>query len=209
MSLANGPAIRLARYCPSGSRRCPRCAPSCVVGCREDARRSKAFMKVNGKLCYIWRAVDHEGEVLESGVTAKRDKAAARSARGGHHIAALQRNRPHVAHLAVYVARHSRRAVAIMALIAEPEPIGSPRKPAQPRPARWGNRPERRGQPQPVYAPPRGRSREGRGRTGGELDRFEREREGQLAELLGPPTPGPENSLSSSTAPRSSLRAPP
>jgi len=35
------------------------------------------FMKVNGKLCYLWRAVDHEGEVLEAVVTAKRDKAAA------------------------------------------------------------------------------------------------------------------------------------
>ena len=34
-------------------------------------------MKVNGKLCYLWRAVDHEGEVLEAVVTAKRDKAAA------------------------------------------------------------------------------------------------------------------------------------
>ena len=35
-------------------------------------------MKVNGKLCYLWRAVDHEGEVLEAVVTARRDKAAAR-----------------------------------------------------------------------------------------------------------------------------------
>jgi hypothetical protein len=34
-------------------------------------------VKVNGKLCYLWRAVDHEGEVLEAVVTAKRDKAAA------------------------------------------------------------------------------------------------------------------------------------
>ena len=34
-------------------------------------------MKVNGKLCYLWRAVDHEGEVLEAVATAKRDKAAA------------------------------------------------------------------------------------------------------------------------------------
>src|ERR1700722_15504486 len=25
----------------------------------------KVFVKVNGKLCYLWRAVDHEGEVLE------------------------------------------------------------------------------------------------------------------------------------------------
>ena len=36
-----------------------------------------AFVKINGKLCYLWRAVDHEGEVLETVVTAKRDKAAA------------------------------------------------------------------------------------------------------------------------------------
>jgi putative transposase len=34
-------------------------------------------VKVNGKLCYFWRAVDHEGEVLEIVVTAKREKAAA------------------------------------------------------------------------------------------------------------------------------------
>src|SRR5208283_3099933 len=37
----------------------------------------EAFVKVNGKLCYLWRAVDHEGEVLESVVTVKRDKVAA------------------------------------------------------------------------------------------------------------------------------------
>ena len=24
----------------------------------------EVFVKVNGKLCYLWRAVDHEGEVL-------------------------------------------------------------------------------------------------------------------------------------------------
>jgi putative transposase len=34
-------------------------------------------VRINGKLCYLWRAVDHEGEVLETVVTAKRDKAAA------------------------------------------------------------------------------------------------------------------------------------
>ncbi len=34
-------------------------------------------MKGNGKLCYLRRAVEHEGEVLESVVTAKRDKTAA------------------------------------------------------------------------------------------------------------------------------------
>src|SRR5271154_5552463 len=38
----------------------------------------EAFVKINGRLCYLWRAVDHhEGEVLEAVVTAKRDKAAA------------------------------------------------------------------------------------------------------------------------------------
>jgi putative transposase len=37
----------------------------------------EVFVKVNGKLCYLWRAVDHEGEVLEAVVTTKRDKAAA------------------------------------------------------------------------------------------------------------------------------------
>jgi putative transposase len=35
------------------------------------------FVKINGKLCYLWRAVDHDGEVLETVVTARRDKAAA------------------------------------------------------------------------------------------------------------------------------------
>ena len=42
----------------------------------------EAFVKVNGKLCYLWCAVDHEGEVLEAVVTAKRDKAAALKGRG-------------------------------------------------------------------------------------------------------------------------------
>jgi putative transposase len=37
----------------------------------------EAFVKVNGKLRYLWRAVDHEGEVLEAVVTSKRNKAAA------------------------------------------------------------------------------------------------------------------------------------
>ena len=37
----------------------------------------EVFVKVNGKLCYLWRAADHEGEILEAVVTASRDKAAA------------------------------------------------------------------------------------------------------------------------------------
>jgi putative transposase len=38
----------------------------------------EVFVKINGKLCYLWRAVDHEGDVLDVVVTTKRDKAAAR-----------------------------------------------------------------------------------------------------------------------------------
>ena len=37
----------------------------------------EVFVKINGERHYLWRAVDHEGEVLESCVTKKRDKAAA------------------------------------------------------------------------------------------------------------------------------------
>nr|WP_072902628.1 IS6 family transposase [Cognatiyoonia sediminum] len=36
------------------------------------------FVKINGETHYLWRAVDHEGEVLESYVTKARDKKAAR-----------------------------------------------------------------------------------------------------------------------------------
>ncbi len=35
------------------------------------------FVNVNGKRHYLWRAVDHEGEVLEAVVTKRRNKAAA------------------------------------------------------------------------------------------------------------------------------------
>ena len=37
----------------------------------------EVFVTINGETHYLWRAVDHEGEVLESYVTKKRDKAAA------------------------------------------------------------------------------------------------------------------------------------
>ena len=37
----------------------------------------EVYVKINGETHYLWRAVDHEGEVLESYVTKKRDKAAA------------------------------------------------------------------------------------------------------------------------------------
>jgi putative transposase len=35
------------------------------------------FVKINGERHYLWRAVDHEGEVLESFVTKTRDRTAA------------------------------------------------------------------------------------------------------------------------------------
>jgi putative transposase len=37
----------------------------------------EVFVKVNGERHYLWRAVDHEGEVLESFVTKMRDRKAA------------------------------------------------------------------------------------------------------------------------------------
>lgn len=37
----------------------------------------EVFVKINGERHYLWRAVDHEGEVLESYVTKTRDKKAA------------------------------------------------------------------------------------------------------------------------------------
>jgi putative transposase len=35
------------------------------------------YVKLNGEMVYLWRAVDHEGEILESYITETRDKAAA------------------------------------------------------------------------------------------------------------------------------------
>ncbi|CAM3335725.1 Putative transposase [Sphingomonas antarctica] len=37
----------------------------------------EVFVKINGETHYLWRAVDHEGEILESYVTKTRDKASA------------------------------------------------------------------------------------------------------------------------------------
>lgn len=51
-----------------------------VVGMRSSHWRwhlDEVFVKINGERHYLWRAVDHEGEVLESFVTKTRDKKAA------------------------------------------------------------------------------------------------------------------------------------
>lgn len=37
----------------------------------------EVYVKINGQMHYLWRAVDHEGEVLESYASTTRDKAAA------------------------------------------------------------------------------------------------------------------------------------
>jgi len=37
----------------------------------------EAFVKINGEMHYLWRAVDHEGEVLEVFATKRRDRKAA------------------------------------------------------------------------------------------------------------------------------------
>jgi putative transposase len=37
----------------------------------------EVFVKINGETLYLWRAVDHEGEVLETFVTKRRDRKAA------------------------------------------------------------------------------------------------------------------------------------
>ena len=41
-------------------------------------RLDEVFVKINGERFYLWRAVDHEGEVLECFVTKQRNKAAAK-----------------------------------------------------------------------------------------------------------------------------------
>ena len=38
----------------------------------------EVFIKINGERFYLWRALDHEGEVLECFVTKRRNKAAAK-----------------------------------------------------------------------------------------------------------------------------------
>ena len=52
-----------------------------VAGMRQHTQwrwhLDEVYVKINGVQHYLWRAVDHEGEVLESFVTKERDKAAA------------------------------------------------------------------------------------------------------------------------------------
>jgi putative transposase len=45
----------------------------------------EVFVKVNGNLCYLWRAIDHEGEVLEAVATAKRGQSCGAEASQADH----------------------------------------------------------------------------------------------------------------------------
>jgi putative transposase len=64
----------------TGSGRCS--LPTSGAGGFENSKGPGAgtwmdFVRLNGEMIYLWRAVDHEGEVLESSVTKIRDKPAA------------------------------------------------------------------------------------------------------------------------------------
>ncbi len=50
---------------------------TCEEGVVHIWHLDEVYVKINGQMHYLWRAVDHEGEVLESFVTKDRDKAAA------------------------------------------------------------------------------------------------------------------------------------
>ena len=49
-----------------------------MIHCPADKRSAveRVFVKINGELHYLWRAVDNEGEVLESYVTKSRNRKA-------------------------------------------------------------------------------------------------------------------------------------
>ena len=53
------------------------CKPPCKEGAVHIWHVDEVYVRINGEMHYLWRAVDHEGEVLESYVTKTRDKAAA------------------------------------------------------------------------------------------------------------------------------------
>jgi IS1 family transposase len=81
-SAASTSAMR--RYGTGGTGSVP-CLPlTCVgsgsAGCAASQWKwylDEVYVKINGEMHYLWRAVDQEGEVLESYITRTRDKAAA------------------------------------------------------------------------------------------------------------------------------------
>ena len=74
-----------------------------VSGLRSSRWRwhlDEVFVKINGELHYLWRAVDHEGEVLESFVTKTRDRKAA--------LEFLKKTLKRLGHSAEFVTDHMR-----------------------------------------------------------------------------------------------------
>ena len=73
------------RQCGTGGTGSDRCLPPrfAAGASRRCAHRQwqwhlgEVYVKINGVTHYLWRAVDHEGEVLESIVTKTRDRKAA------------------------------------------------------------------------------------------------------------------------------------
>jgi putative transposase len=57
-------------------------------------RLDEVFVKINGNLYSLWRAVDHEREVLEAVVTAKRDKVSSQEDHDEVRSTAADRHRP-------------------------------------------------------------------------------------------------------------------
>jgi len=82
MSVGSMSATRLYDFGGIGSGRCSPlksedtgAATSCSLELQWHL--DAVFEKINGETNYLWRAVDHEGEVLESYVTKRRDRKAA------------------------------------------------------------------------------------------------------------------------------------
>jgi putative transposase len=62
------------RFGPLFASEIRKCRIEGMKSSRWQGHLDEVFVKINGKRHYLWRAVDHEGEVLESFVTKTRDK---------------------------------------------------------------------------------------------------------------------------------------
>ena len=64
-----GPSAPAATW-PRSSLSCSAISPAAS---RQISLVALVYVKINGEMHYLWRSVDHEGEVLESYVTKTRD----------------------------------------------------------------------------------------------------------------------------------------
>jgi putative transposase len=73
----------------------------------------EAFVRINGKIHYLWRAVGHEGEVLEAYVTKRRDrKAALKSTQSDETVWPIECNRHRQTRLLPASAENDRQCCA-------------------------------------------------------------------------------------------------